>query len=224
MSSAEWNDLFPLHFGQNAQQYNLSLLLAGDSGRDQAEDFVHRRFLSAHGADIRQFMPELLTLRNHHGSLGAVAGVRPGDTGPLFLEQYLEGPAERLIAARISHPVSRSRLVEVGNLASVNAGNARLIIVAVTWLLHQRGLEWVVFTGAPALINSFRRLGLEPMLMGKADPQCLGDAKGHWGTYYEQKPQVFCGGIAYGFEQLQRSGYLARLGFPEAEGTAHHAA
>ncbi|WP_342246832.1 thermostable hemolysin [Pseudomonas sp. OTU5201] len=225
MNSAEWNSLFPFRFGHKSQQQSLSLLLAGDSGRSQVEDFVHRRFLSAHGADIRQFMPELLSMRNYHGALSAVAGIRLAEHGSLFLEQYLEGPAESLISRLAPHPVTREQVVEVGNLASINAGNARLIIVAVTWLLNLRGLEWVVFTGAPSLINSFRRLGLEPLRLGEADPNRLnGQEQEQWGTYYEQKPQVFTGNIRHGFEQLQRSGIITRLDFPEAEGAAHHAA
>ncbi|MCY1336757.1 Thermostable hemolysin [compost metagenome] len=223
MNSIEWNSLFPFRFGQKSQQHYLSLLLAGDAGRSQAEAFVHRRFLSAHGADIRQFMPELLSMRNHHGALSAVAGLRLASQGQLFLEQYLEAPAETLISQLAARPMARSQIVEVGNLASINSGNARLIIVAVTWLLHLRGLDWVVFTGAPTLINSFRRLGLEPLLLGDADPGRLGDAQ-QWGTYYEQKPQVFTGSIGFGFEQLQRNGVFGRLGFPEAGKVAHHAA
>lgn len=224
MNTAEWNALFPFRFGLNSQQHSLSLLLSDAPGRSQAEDFVHRRFLSAHGADIRQFMPELLTMRNYHGALNAVAGIRLGEHGPLFLEQYLEAAADTLISRVTASPVERRQIVEVGNLASINTGNARLIIVAVTWLLHLRGLEWVVFTGAHSLINSFRRLGLEPQSLGDADPNRLGDSLAQWGTYYEQKPQVFTGNIRFGFEQLQRNGVIARLGFPEMERAAHHAA
>ncbi|MNN66672.1 Thermostable hemolysin [compost metagenome] len=119
--------------------------------------------------------------------------------------------------------MARSQIVEVGNLASINSGNARLIIVAVTWLLHLRGLDWVVFTGAPTLINSFRRLGLEPLLLGDAAPGRLGDAR-QWGTYYEQKPQVFTGNIGVGFEQLHRNGIIDRLDFPQTERAAIDAA
>ncbi|MCY1524463.1 Thermostable hemolysin [compost metagenome] len=169
-------------------------------------------------------MPELLSMRNHHGALSAVAGLRLASQGQLFLEQYLEAPAETMIAQLAARPVARDQIVEVGNLASINSGNARLIIVAVTCLLYLRGLDWVVFTGAPTLINSFRRLGLEPVLLGEADPGRLGDAQQQWGTYYEQKPQVFSGSIRFGFEQLQRNGVIGRLGFPEAERAAHDAA
>ncbi|MDH4554403.1 thermostable hemolysin [Pseudomonas sp. BN417] len=224
MNSTEWNALFPFRFGHKSQQHYLSLLLASDPGRSQAEAFVHRRFLSVHGADVRQFMPELLSMRNHHGALSAVAGLRLASQGQLFLEQYLEAPAETMIAQQAARPVARDQIVEVGNLASINSGNARLIIVAVTWLLYLRGLDWVVFTGASTLINSFRRLGLEPLLLGDAVPGRLGDAQQQWGTYYEQKPQVFCGSIRFGFEQLQHNGVIDRLGFPEADRVAHDAA
>jgi hypothetical protein len=35
---------------------------------------------------------------------------------------------------------------------------------------------------------------------------------------------VFTGNIHFGYEQLQRNGVFAHLGFPEADEAAHHAA
>src|SRR5690606_37356189 len=101
---------------------------------------------------------------------------------------------------------------------------ARLIIVAVTWLLHQRGLEWGVFTGAPALINSFHRLSLEPLHLGEANPSRLVRDQEQWGSYYEQKPQVFTGNIHFGYEQLQCNVVLANHRLAEADEAAHNAA
>ena len=115
-------------------------------------------------------------------------------------------------------------MVEVGNLASLSAGSARIMIIAVTWLLAMRGLEWVTFTGAATLVNSFQRLGLMPTVLAAADPERLQGQMDQWGRYYDQRPQVFAGNIGFGFDALTRSGVFQRLGFPCLAQEAGHAA
>ncbi len=123
--------------------------------------------------------------------------------------------------------VERGQWVEVGNLASVDAGSARLMIILITWLLAVRGLQWVTFTGAASLVNSFRRLGLQPSVpsvLGVADPRRLGDEHIQWGRYYNQRPQVMVGNIGQGFAALARIGLFQRLGLPQVVEESGHAA
>ncbi|HSC85273.1 MAG TPA: thermostable hemolysin, partial [Pseudomonas sp.] len=93
-----------------------------------------------------------------------------------------------------------------------------------TCLLARRGLDWVVFTGAAGLLNSFHRLGLEPLRLCTADPLRLGEQRHAWGQYYAQRPQVFAGNIQLGYRQLCQQGVLERLGFPQLCQEAPHAA
>lgn len=225
MIDAEWNTSFPLFFGPDVQRpLSLALTLKDDAERATVEGFIQDRFAAVHHADIQHFMPELLALRDRQGQLSAAVGARTGRAGPLFVEQYLHNPVEQVIALLAGDTVARRNIVEVGNLAARNAGSARLIIVAMTWLLARHGLEWVVFTGAATLINSFQRLGLEPLLLCEADPEKLGVDKHAWGSYYAQRPHVFAGNIRFGLEQLETSGVLARLGFPFFESERCYAA
>ena len=86
---------------------------------------------------------------------------------PLFLERYLDEPIELAVARRSGRPVPREEIVEVGNLAAFGSASARLLIVALTDLLVAQGFRWVVFTGTPALLNSFQRLALEPLALAR---------------------------------------------------------
>lgn len=225
MTDAEWNTAFPLQFGPDPQRpLSLSLTLKGEAEREAVEAFIQSRFAAIHHADIHHFMPDLMALHDRQGQLSAAVGSRVGVQGPLFVERYLHNPVEHVISLLAGKSVERRKIVEVGNLAARNAGSARLIIVAMAWLLARHGLEWVVFTGAAALINSFQRLGLEPLLLCDADPKKLGIEQHDWGTYYAQHPHVFAGNIRLGLEQLETSGVLARLGFPFFEGAHCHAA
>ncbi|VVM93059.1 hypothetical protein PS645_02885 [Pseudomonas fluorescens] len=223
MPDFDWNIPLPLHFGQ-AETPLLALTgaLPNDALRATFEAFIQQRFRKAHGADIRHFMPELFGMHNAEGQLCAVAGVRRAHLEPLFLERYLDEPIESLISAAAEHSVDRNAIVEVGNLAASDTGSARLSIIAITYLLAMGGLEWVTFTGSIGLVNSFHRLGLEPVTLCAADPDRLGDERQHWGSYYESKPWVHFGNIRAGFVHLRNSGLFSRLGLPTSiEGACH---
>ncbi|WP_194791452.1 thermostable hemolysin [Pseudomonas sp. UFMG81] len=225
MTQPNWNALFPLPIGTHAEhRAQMSLLLADEPGRDEVEWFIHGRFAALHHADIQHFLPELLALHDHRGKLIAAVGVRLAGSGPLFLERYLEQPLEGAMACLGIGPAGREQLVEVGNLAALSAGSARVMIIAVTWLLAARGLKWVAFTGAATLVNSFHRLGLVPTAVAAADPARLAGEGGHWGSYYAQHPQVYVGNIGYGHDALARDGVFERLGLPVIVQEAGHAA
>ena len=170
-------------------------LVAVDAARRAAvQDFIRDRFAAHYQADVRHFMPCLFGLEADDGSLHGAVGCRSAATQALFLEHYLDEPIEDLIAARVGTSVERADVVEVGNLAARGAGMSRLLIVALTRLLATEGVRWVGFTGTPALINSFRRLGIALHGLAPADPRRLGvdrdQWRAEWGSYYDAGPQV----------------------------------
>jgi hypothetical protein len=176
-----------------------------DSGRSEIERYIHLTFLQAYGADVKQFMPELMSLRSDAGQLMGALGLRRASDDLLFLEQYLERPVEQLLAAKTSSPVDRDGIVEVGNLAVSGAGGGRWLITALTAYLHASHEKWVVFTAGPVLCNTFSRMGLELVELGDADPsQLKSEEREAWGSYYDQKPRVMAGLIEPGYKMLQQ--------------------
>ncbi|WP_060497655.1 thermostable hemolysin [Pseudomonas sp. NBRC 111133] len=225
MTQTLWSNLLPVPIGTHVEHHaHLSLHLQDDQGRGELEHFIHQCFADVHQADIHHYLPELLALRDSHGRLIAAAGMRPASSGRLFLERYLDEPLESAISRAAGVSLGRECMVEVGNLASLSAGSARIMITAVTWLLATRGLRWVAFTGASTLINSFQRLGLVPTVVAQADPARLSEPAEHWGHYYDQHPHVFVGDIRQGFERLESAGVFRRLGLPALNEEAGHAA
>lgn len=225
MNRSHWSNLLPLSIGSHAGFHtHLSLQRDQDPGRVELERFIHQRFASVHQADVQEFLPELLALHDSQGQLIAAAGLRAASSGPLFLEHYLDEPLDVAVSRLAGTALTRDCMVEVGNLASLSAGSARTLIIAVTWLLAARGLRWVAFTGAATLINSFSRLGLVPTPLASANADRLGTRMDAWGTYYAQHPQVFAGNISHGFEALSQSGVFQRLGLPASLQETGHAA
>lgn len=215
MPTLEWNFAGPLWFGHaGSAPLRLEQHLQGDPARGEAERYIQNRFFDTHGADVRLFMPELWALRGADEALSATAGIRLAEHDTLFLEQYLDHPIEQLAANVAGGEVPRSAIVEVGNLAASNIGSARLCIITVTWLLTQRGFEWVTFTGNASLVNSFHRLGLRPVPLSPADPLRLGEQRHEWGRYYQTRPSVHIGNIRTGFAHLSRLGLFERLCLP----------
>ena len=172
------------------------------------EAFIRRRFAEQHAARVTRFMPCLLGLHASDGSLHGAVGLRHAQEGPLFLERYLDHPIEEAIGLRCDGAADRSEIVEVGNLAADGRGSARRLIVSLAERLSGRGLRWVAFTGTPALLNSFRRLGLSLHRLGAADPARVGAEISDWGRYYDCRPQVMVGRIPEGYRQLARQGVL----------------
>lgn len=176
-----------------------------DNGRSEVERFIHHSFLQAYGADVHQFMPELMSLRSDAGLLMGALGLRRASDDVLFLEQYLERPVEQLLAAKINSPVDRDGIVEVGNLAVSGAGGGRWLITALTAYLYASHKKWVVFTAGPVLCNAFSRMGLDLIELGDADPSRLElEEQGIWGSYYDQRPKVMAGLVKPGYRILQQ--------------------
>ncbi|MEC8858680.1 MAG: thermostable hemolysin [Pseudomonadota bacterium] len=180
--------------------------------REDMEQCVSQHFSNVYDAHITQFTPLLLGLEMQ-GEIVAVVGLRPASDEPLFLQQYLDAPIERLISAASTLAASTSDIIEVGNLVSTSPGMARLLIVALTHYLYCSQFKWVAFTGTPILLNSFSRLTLSPVVLADADPVRLGDGASQWGSYYATKPKVMGGYIPEGYRQLRLSDVFARLSY-----------
>lgn len=171
-------------------------------GRQAAEAMIRSRFAAAYDARIGHFMPRLFSLQETADQPIGVCGLREAALQPLFLERYLAQPIDVAIGRAIGQPVSRTTIVEVGQLAGRGAGSFRTLILRVTERLHEEG-RWVVFTGTTALRNAFARLGLAPQELALADPACLSAAeKADWGSYYQHSPRVMFGDIREGFAAI----------------------
>lgn len=184
---------------------------AGEDGRAELEAYVADVYAEAYGARLRHFLPLLVGLRDDEGRLAGVIGARPARAaGPLFLEAYLDVPAEEALAARLGVAIPRWALVEVGNLASDRSGGGRLLLGALAHLLDGLGTPMAVFTATQPLRSTFRRLGVAPLMLAPADGRRLGRGLDEWGSYYDTDPQVCSVPVALVRDAVRRDPGLAR--------------
>jgi hypothetical protein len=180
-----------------------ALIGAGDPRRVATEAFIAQIYRARYGAELAAFLPHLLAWRDDAGALRTAVGLRGGGEGPLFVEQYLDAPAEVAIAAVTGTPVLRERLVEVGNFAALSAGDARALILHLTRWLHAAGYRWVLFAATRQLRNAFDRLHLATVELADADAARLRADGTDWGRYYAAQPKLMFGDIAAGHAYLQ---------------------
>ncbi|WP_137718598.1 thermostable hemolysin [Methylobacillus flagellatus] len=171
----------------------VTVTMSGPDAADRAElqGYIHQIFKRAYGADVRDFMPQLLSLRDAHGDLLAVCGLRHADSTPLFLERYLDRPVQQALALATGQQVPREQLIEIGNLAVGEPSSSRCLLAAISLYLHGTDTRWAVFTGISALRNSLTKLNMQLHPLGTASIERLpAHERAAWGSYYQQKPLV----------------------------------
>lgn len=174
--------------------------------RAELETFIRQVFRRAHGATIRHFMPQLMSLRDAEGNLLAVCGLRNAADGKLFLETYLDAPVHDLISARAAASIGREDIVEIGNLAVAEPGMAPVLLAGVSKYLHDTGTQWAVFTAIPMLKNSLARLNMQLETLGQASIEHIApEQRPEWGSYYDKQPQVMAVRRAVRPHSVQRS-------------------
>lgn len=159
--------------------------------RHEIEQFVHDVFAKTYGADVQQFMPYLISLRDDNGDLVAAFGMRKADEAPLFLEKYLDAPIETVLSNQFNKTITRQQITEIGNLAVSNVRNAGILIAHVIQHSLDIGVEWCVATAHRSLQNGLVKGGRDVYAVQAADKARLNQAEQlSWGSYYDHAPQV----------------------------------
>jgi hypothetical protein len=176
---------------QRAENIMVSTSNIGAADRREVEQFIHDVFAQTYGADVQNFMPDLVALRDENGELVAAFGMRKAANSPLFLEQYLDAPIETLMSQRFGTTINRDQITEIGNLAVANPRNAGVLIAHVIQHSLDMGIEWAVATAHHSLQNGLIKGGRDVYALQAADPDRIEpQERASWGSYYKHMPQV----------------------------------
>jgi len=177
--------------GLKERPFSVSFSRPDAHDRAELEQFIGAVFRQAYGAEIKHFMPYLMSLRDMDEQLIAVCGLRSAGIEKLFLETYLDQPIENVLSEYAGASVQRSDIVEVGNFSVAEIGVARYLITAIVDQLYASSKQWAVFTAVPVVRNAFSKMNLNPVILGDADRSRLSsEEQAEWGNYYAQKPQI----------------------------------
>lgn len=171
-------------------RFHIESFAADHPHRKAAEDFIAGGFLRSHNACVKSFLPRLFTLQDSIGCLHAVVGCRRADDEPLFLEQYLDSPIEKILAMRSGLRVERNQIVELGNLACRNAQTARRFLSVLPRHLLDQGALWIVFTATTVVRKLIGETGASPLDLAAASSERVADGINRWGRYYKTDPRV----------------------------------
>lgn len=180
--------------------------------RRRVERFIEDTYAEAYGSRIQSHYPTLMSVQDETGVIYAVVGFRHASEERLFLEQYLDGPVDAVLAQAIGAPVERDHVVEVGGLASSGQGATVFLFAAMAHHLQREGLRFAVATATGELRRIFSRAGLGALKIARADPRRLQDGGGAWGAYYQSDPVVLAGCIATATGPLDHFSEAAPVG------------
>lgn len=188
------------------------LQIESPHNRRQVEAFIQRCFRQDYAAQIDIFAKHLIALIDTEQQIQAAVGYQSAASGALFLEQYIDQPIEQRLSQAAGKAVSRSQILEVGNLASRSSGWTRQIILGLAPFYYRQGFEWLVITVTPRVLNSFHKLGvgLELIPLCVADPNRLRHDPARWGSYFQEQPLVMAGHIGRGISRLRKNRALMR--------------
>jgi hypothetical protein len=120
---------------------------------------------------------------------GAVAGLAFADEGRLFCEYNLDAPVETVLARLTGEELSRSEIVEVGQLASTSYGAGAELISLLGAMCWCQGAKAAVFTVTRQLHVMLRRMGIRTQVVCHPQESLLPpDQRGAWGSYYAMQP------------------------------------
>ncbi len=181
--------------------------------RAEMEHHIRHGFSSAFDARVEAFMPTLLALVDAQGMALAVCGIRSAGLETLYLEHYLARPVEQMLSEVQGRPIDRARMVEIGQLAALRHGHARMLFHHLIHYLVAEGFDWCVFTATGPLAAMLKHQGFQAQVFCPARADCIEDAQRLWGRYYEHAPRVCCGDlraaqalISDGAKALRRQG------------------
>jgi len=159
--------------------------------RQELETAIRQGFDTHFGACIEGFMPALASFELQGKK--AIIGYRPANAEPLYLESYLDEPIDILLANITNEPVSRSDIVEVGQLVVEDRRIVEPLFRALVPFLLGQGYQWICFTGTHKIRRLLAHTGFAGLAVAYAAESAVSGSGDRWGSYYSNDPQVIVG-------------------------------
>lgn len=176
----------------------LSLVRSASPDWQACVDLIRSKYAAHFRADVSPTPDVFVAVRREPDEVDAAAaqvlacaGVYFGSPEPFFSERYLDVPVEVAARAALSGVVDRTRIVEIGGLATLNPGPGRELIRLTPLLIWCLGMQCILCTATSPLRKTFDKLDIPFRSLAKAEAGRLtADELARWGSYYDSDPQV----------------------------------
>lgn len=164
------------------------------------DSFVARQYRRSFDASIHTHFNCHLALTDRKSfssgkGILATAGIHHAAEGRLFSENYLDEPVEALSARMFGRDISRNKIIEIGNLSSINIRNMKMHLYLLFNYINENKYEYVVVTATKSLMIYLRYFGIGYKYLSAAEPDRLGPDAEKWGNYYRKQPSVLIGSV-----------------------------
>ncbi len=156
--------------------------------RHEVERLVTSVFRNEYGAEICDFPAQMFAVFDRAETPQCAAALRDAEAGFLS-EQYLDRDLCLEISDATGTIVQRDDIIELGSLGAPRPGSLLCMLYGFAQYGLDTGHGWVVYTATARLRHLARRVGVDLVELGAADPSRLSNP-GAWGTYYENDPRI----------------------------------
>ncbi len=168
---------------------NLGLYGKENPDHDVVEDYIYRSFKKKYSANVKYSFPYVLTL-NYKKRICAAAGIRLAESGPLFLERYLQYPVEQETGMCFKTAVRRESIVELSNIISVWRGNNKLLLMLLIDLLHKVNREWLLLLSNREVEDALKKINFTTIRLSDISAKILNGEKEQWGSYFNDNSRI----------------------------------
>ena len=171
---------------------HINIARSGSALWSACADLARDRYARDYQADITAAPDSFIAVCRQDGGGGtplACAGMTFGGTRSLLIDNYLGGNAAEVIAERTGAPCEATSLIEIGPLASREAGAGVALIRMVPALVWCNGAAFLLCTVTRPLARTLAAIGIEFTPLAPAREELLpAEQQGRWGSYYATDP------------------------------------
>ncbi|MET8472990.1 thermostable hemolysin [Streptomyces sp. NPDC006422] len=170
----------------------ITIARRGSALWEACAELARTRYARDYGARIEPTPDCFIALRPADGPDGAplaCAGLTHGGTRGLLIENYFGGPADRVVAEHTGEHCEPTALLEIGPLASIEAGAGLALMRMLPAFCWCNGASFALCTITRPLSAMLARIGIGFTPLAPATEDLLPpEQQGRWGTYYATDP------------------------------------
>lgn len=174
----------------------------GDSLHSQVNQMVSKEYARHFKCKLKHFMPQSFSLVESNNLL-ACTGLRSAAKEKLFLEQYMDQSIEIVLSSAFDISIDRKEIVEIGGFALTDSSHALSFMFQLAPAFAKLGYNYAVCTVTDPVRKYLKKLGLDTINLGDADPKKVDTSDDAWGSYYKLKPVILAGDINAAVKKIE---------------------